>query len=62
MQAPSWPSETQCRSARSLARRAFEVGERLLLDRDDRDLVAEITGALEDEKGKFSVAGDDADA
>ena len=62
MHLPSWPSETQCRSAPSLARRVLEVGERLFLDRDDRDVVAEIAGALEGEKGKLAVAGDDADA
>ena len=40
----------------------LEIGEGLFLDGDDRDLVTEITGALECEKGKLAVAGDKADA
>ena len=45
-----------------LPRRGLEVGERFFLDGDDRDLVAEVTGALQCEERKFAVAGDDADA
>ena len=45
-----------------LPRRLLEVGEGFLLDGDDGDLVTEITGALQCEKGKLAVAGDEADA
>ena len=45
-----------------LARRLLEIGERLLLDRDDGDVVAEAAGALQHEEGKPAVAGDEADA
>ena len=40
----------------------LQVGEGLLLDGDDGDLVTEITGALQCEKRKLAVAGDEADA
>ena len=42
--------------------RLLQVGEGFLLDGDDDDLVTEITGALQCEKRKLAVAGDEADA
>ena len=43
-----------------LPSRGLEVGKGFFLDGDDRDLVAEVTGALQCEEGEFAVAGDDA--
>ena len=62
MHLPSCPSETQCSAAPALPGSLLQVGEGLLLDGDDGDLVTEIAGALQCEKRKLAVAGDEADA
>ncbi len=52
MHLPSWPSEIQWRSAAELARASvFELRKRLVLDRDDGDVVAERRAARSTRKG-----------
>ena len=45
-----------------LARRRLEIGKRLLLDGHDGDVVAEAAGALQHQKGKPAVAGNETDS
>ena len=61
MHLPSWPSDTQWKSAPASRAAGFEIRERLLLDRHDRDVVTQAAGPLQHEKRKPAIAGDEAD-
>ena len=62
MHLPSWPSDTQCSVAPAFRAASSRSAKGLLLDGDDGDVVTEIAGALQHEKRKLAVAGDEADA
>ena len=62
MQVPSCPSDTQVQAAAGGRAAAIgQIGKRLFLDGDDRDVVAGRARRIEDEKGKPAVAGDQAE-
>ena len=55
---PSWPIETQCRSAfGDLRRGRFDLFRRFFLDGDHDDVVSHRSSGVEHEKRKASVAG-----